>query len=160
EDIRAWFAAMPWKPGHSPLRSVPEYEDYVFEQWRNGTFGPFWRQLGIYAEGYYDEFADVPQVHMSSWYDVYVKAVTDNFTALKPRKKSAVGLIMGPWLHGDRNVTYSGDVDFGEAATFDGHVDENWRTFRRRWFDHWLKGEANGVDAEPTVRLFLMGGGS
>jgi putative CocE/NonD family hydrolase len=160
EDIRAWFAAMPWKPGHSPLRWAPEYEDYVFDQWRHGDFGPFWRQLGIYAEGYYDEFADVPQVHMSSWYDAYVKTATDNFVALKARKKSPVRLIMGPWLHGDRNVPYSGDVDFGPAATFDGHIDVNWRTFRRRWYDHWIMGEANGVDAEPTVRLFLMGGGS
>ncbi|MBI3918771.1 MAG: hypothetical protein HY322_17405 [Betaproteobacteria bacterium] len=37
---------------------------------------------------------------------------------------------------------------------------ENWRVLRQRWFDHWMKGIANGVDREPAVRLFLMGGGS
>jgi len=32
EDLRAWFKMMPWKPGHSPVRHVPEYEAYLFEQ--------------------------------------------------------------------------------------------------------------------------------
>ena len=42
--LRAWFARMPWKRGHSPLTLVPEYEDYLFEQWSQGTFNEFWRQ--------------------------------------------------------------------------------------------------------------------
>jgi uncharacterized protein len=71
-----------------------------------------------------------------------------------------VRLIMGPWTHGDRAMTYAGDVDFGAAATIDNNLAPDWRTFRRRWFDHWIKGVANGVDKEPAVRLFLMGGGS
>jgi len=29
-----------------------------------------------------------------------------------------------------------------------------------RWFDRFLKGESNGVDLEPTVQLFVMGGGT
>ena len=67
---------------------------------------------------------------------------------------------MGPWLHGNRNSTFSGDVAFGEAARLAGQVSPGWRAFRRRWFDHWLKGLDNGVEREPAVRLFLMGGGS
>jgi putative CocE/NonD family hydrolase len=30
---------------------------------------------------------------------------------------------------------------------------------RARWFDRWLKGVDNGVEREPPVRLFVMGGG-
>ena len=160
EDIRAWFARMPWRPGQSPVRAVPDYEAYLFEQWTHGTFDDFWRRLGIYAEGFYDQFADVPQVHMSSWYDAYVPTATGNYAGLKARKRSAVRLIMGPWLHGDRTLSHAGDVEFGPAAPIDGNIAENWRSFRRRWFDHWLKGIDNGVDREPAVRLFLMGGGS
>ncbi|MBI3515406.1 MAG: CocE/NonD family hydrolase, partial [Proteobacteria bacterium] len=29
-----------------------------------------------------------------------------------------------------------------------------------RWFDRWLKGVENGVETEPPVRVFVMGGGS
>ncbi len=160
EDLREWFKAMPWKPGHSPVRWVPEYEDYLFEQWRRGTFDDYWRQLGIYAEGFYDRFADVPQVHMSSWYDAYVRTAAENYLALSRSKRGPVSLIMGPWTHGDRGKTFAGDVDFGPAATIDGNLAANWRVFRQRWFDRWVKGIPNGVDAEPRVRLFLMGGGS
>ena len=160
EDLIDWFKSMPWKPGHSPVRWVPEYEDYLFEQWTHGAFDDYWKQLGIYAEGFYDQFADVPQIHMSSWYDAYIRTATDNFVALSRRKRGPVRLVMGPWTHGDRSKTYAGDVDFGAAATIDGNLAENWRAFRLRWFDRWVKGTPNGVDGEPSVRLFLMGGGS
>ena len=160
ENLIDWFKAMPWKPGHSPVRWVPEYEDYLFEQWTHGAFDDYWKQPGIYAEGFYDQFADVPQIHMSSWYDAYIRTATDNYVALSRKKRGPVRLIMGPWTHGDRSKAYAGDVDFGPAATIDGNLAENWRVLRQRWFDHWVKGIANGVDREPAVRLFLMGGGS
>jgi putative CocE/NonD family hydrolase len=75
-------------------------------------------------------------------------------------KRGPVRLVMGPWTHGDRAKTYAGDVDFGTASTIDHNLAPHWRAFRQRWFDHWVKGIANGVDREPAVRLFLMGGGS
>jgi putative CocE/NonD family hydrolase len=160
ENLIDWFKTMPWKPGHSPVRWVPEYEDYLFAQWTHGAFDDYWKQLGIYADGYYDQFADVPQIHMSSWYDAYVRTATDNYIALSRSKRGPVRLIMGPWTHGDRSKSYAGDVDFGTAATIDNNLAPHWRAFRQRWFDHWLKGVDNGVDREPAVRLFLMGGGS
>ncbi len=47
------------------------------------------------------------------------------------------------------------------GATFDGNVAADWLEFRLRWFDHWLKGEENGVDrTSRRARSFLMGGGS
>jgi putative CocE/NonD family hydrolase len=160
ENLLDWFTRMPWKPGHSPVRWVPEYEDYLFEQWTHGAFSDYWKQLGIYAEGYYEQFSDVPQIHMSSWYDAYIRTATDNYVALSKRKRGPVRLIMGPWTHGDRSKSWSGDVDFGPAATIDNNLAAHWREYRLRWFDHWVKGIANGVDKEPRVRLFLMGGGS
>ena len=160
EDLFEWFKAMPWKPGHSPLRRVPEYEDYLFEQWTHGNWDDTWRQLGIWAQGYYERIPDVPQVHLSSWYDAYIETATENYMALKRLKRGPVRLVMGPWTHGDRSKTWAGDVDFGPRATIDGNLATHWREFRLRWFDRWLKGAANGVEAEPAVRLFLMGGGS
>lgn len=160
ENLLDWFTRMPWKPGHSPVRWVPEYEDYLFEQWTHGAFDDYWKQLGIYAEGFYDQFSDVPQIHMSSWYDAYIRTATDNYVALSKLKRGPVRLIMGPWTHGDRSKSWSGDVDFGPASTIDNNLAAHWREYRLRWFDHWVKGVKNGVDTEPRVRLFLMGGGS
>ncbi|MGZ5830046.1 MAG: CocE/NonD family hydrolase, partial [Xanthobacteraceae bacterium] len=158
--LRAWFSRMPWKRGHSPLTPVPEYENYVYDQWEHGDFDDFWKQIGIYAAGYYDQFTDAPMIHMSSWYDPYPRTASENYIGLSRRKKGPVRLILGPWTHGDRSLTYAGDVDFGAAATLDGNLAPDYLTIRLRWFDAWLKGEKNGVAEEPPVRLFIMGGGS
>lgn len=34
-----------------------------------------------------------------------------------------------------------------------------YQAYQLPWFDHWLKGVDNGVDREPPVRIFVMGGG-
>ncbi len=159
-DIKAWFARMPWKRGRSPLTPAPEYETYVFDQWEHGVFDGFWKQLGIYAQGFYPQFCDAPMTHMSSWYDPYPRTATDNYVGLKKLKRGPVRLILGPWTHGDRSLTYAGDVDFGPEATLDGHLAPDHLTLRLRWFDTWLKGVRTGVEREPAVRLFVMGGGS
>jgi uncharacterized protein len=159
-DIKGWFARMPWKRGHSPLTPAPEYESYVYDQWEHGTFDSFWKQLGIYAAGFYDSFSDAPMVFMSAWYDPYPRSATDNYSALSRKKKGPVRLILGPWTHGDRTLTYAGEVDFGSAATIDGNLAPDFLTLRLSWFDCWLKGAHNGVVAEPAVRLFIMGGGT
>jgi uncharacterized protein len=159
-DIKGWFARMPWKRGHSPLTPAPEYESYVYDQWEHGTFDSFWKQLGIYAAGFYASFSDAPMVFMSAWYDPYPRSATDNFIALSRKKKGPVRLILGPRTHGDRTLTYAGEVDFGAAATIDGNLAPDFLALRLRWFDCWLKGARNGVSAEPAVRLFIMGGGT
>lgn len=159
-DIRAWFRNMPWRPGHSPVSLAPEYEDYLFEQWTEGTFTEYWKQPGIYAQGFYDVWPDVPMVHMSSWFDPYPRTATDNYVGLSGLKKGPVRLILGPWTHGDRSLTWAGDVDFGPEAAVDGQLARDFWELRLRWFDHWMRGVDNGVDAEPAVRYFVMGGGT
>jgi uncharacterized protein len=159
-DLKDWFHKMPWRRGASPLSLVPDYEEYTFDQWEHGVFDGFWKQLGIYAAGYYRQFPDAAMVHMSSWYDPYPRTATENYIALSKIKRGPVRLILGPWTHGDRQLTYVGDVDFGPAATIDGNIATDFLTLRLRWFDRWLRGIDNGVGAEPAVRLFVMGGGS
>jgi putative CocE/NonD family hydrolase len=158
-DLEAWFARMPWKRGHTPMSLVPEYESYVYQQWEHGRFDGFWKQLGIYAEGYYPQFADAAMVHLSGWYDGYSRTATDNYIGLSRRKHGPVQLIMGPWTHGARSTSHSGDVEFGAGSTLDADGGD---IFHRRlqWFDRYLKGlEGAKVSAAP-VRLFIMGGGS
>jgi uncharacterized protein len=157
--MRAWMGVR-WRQGFSPISSAPEYESYVLEQWDNDAFGPFWQQRGIYSEGWYDTFSDVPQVHLTGWYDPYSQTAVDNFTALSARKSSPIRLVLGPWTHGQRSVTFSGDVDFGPAAPIDGNLAVDYVTLRRDWFDHHLR-RLDVPDPLPNpVTYFVMGGGS
>ncbi len=89
-----------------------------------------------------------------------MKSTLDNYRGLSGKASRPLQLIMGPWLHGNRNTTLAGDTSFGRAAPLGGNVTESWLSFRRNWFDHWLKGKENTVSQEPVVRAFVMGGGS
>ncbi len=158
QDIRAWLAVR-WRKGQSPVAAAPDYESYILEQWEEEAFGPYWQQRGIYAAGFYDQFSDVPQVHLSGWYDPYSQTATDNFTALSAKKKSPVRLVLGPWTHGQRSVTHAGDVDFGPAASLDGNIARDFVSLRRDWFDHHLCGKQVPDPLPDPVTLFVMGGG-
>jgi len=156
EDIRDWFTRMPWRPGQSPLRHHPDYEAYLLDQWRHGTFDAYWQQLGIWAEGFHARYAPADCVHMSSWFDPYSLTATGNYVGLKRAGRGTQRLILGPWTHGNRSNTVFGDVDFGAAATIDSWAGD-WPSYRLRHFQHALAGTPN---PEPAVRVFVMGGGS
>ena len=169
EDIKQWFLQMPWYPGHSPLRHSPEYEQYFFEQWQHGRFDDYWKKPGLYAEGFYDQFPDVPVSIIGSWYDPYVRTCLTNFTGLASRKRAAMTLIMGPWTHGDRSLSYAGNVDFGEESVLDSNIAADYFQMRLEWFTRWLLGwtgvgdggESVGTEAAAReVRYFTMGGGA
>jgi uncharacterized protein len=160
ENLHDWFDRMPWSEGRSPVRWSPDYETYLLEQWRHETFDDFWKQVGIYAEGFYDMMPEIPVALVSSWYDAYVPATLQNYLGLGRAGRRPLALVMGPGLHGNRNQSFAGDVDFGPGAALGGNVAESWLEFRRLWFDRWLKPANSRPAHEPAVRIFLMGGGS
>ena len=156
ENIRDWFTALPWRPGHSPLRHHPDYEAYLFEQWTHGAFDTFWQQLGIWAEGWHESYAPADCVHMSSWYDPYTFTAPANYLGLRRAGRGTQRLVLGPWKHGDRSDRVFGEVDFGPEAPVDSWAGD-WRAYRLRHFRHAIDGSAN---PEPAARVFVMGGGS
>ncbi|KAB8162078.1 CocE/NonD family hydrolase [Lysobacter maris] len=159
QDMRAWFARMPWRRGDSPVSAAPEYEEYLFDQWERADFGDYWKQRALCGERHYDGYADVPMVHMSSWYDPYVRTAIDNYLGLSRRKRAPVHLIMGPWTHGRRSQTHAGDVDFGPDASFDRAFGMSYFELRRRWYDHLFDARKPNPLDRGRVSVFVMGGG-
>jgi uncharacterized protein len=159
-DIRQSIRGGPWVRGQSPLCAAPEYEDYVLDLWARETFTDYWTQSGLYARGHSANFPDVPTVLMSSWYDPYAATAIENYCSLVGAKKGPIHLILGPWTHGQRSVTFAGDVDFGPAAPLDGNLAADYDSLRIGWFNHHLKGEGQGAPLIQPVSLFIMGGGS
>lgn len=160
-NLLEWFCKVnEWEPGNSPLSAAPEYEDYVFEQWRNGSFGDYWRRPGLYAQGYYQNFCRAATVHISSWYDPYARSACENYRGLVEAGRGPACLILGPWTHGNRFLSFSGDVDFGPQATLHGNLASDFLALRLQWFDQHLKQDNDTLGTTPPVRLFVMGGGS
>lgn len=157
EPVDEWFRQLPWRRGHSPLRHVPAYEDYFFDQWEHEDFGPYWTQPALFARGHAHRFPDVPSLHLCSWYDPYVRTAIENFHTLTRLGSHPVRLVMGPWTHGRRSDTFAGDVDFGAEATLEGNIAPDYVAMRADWFSARLAGLP---DDTAAVRYFLMGGGS
>jgi hypothetical protein len=160
EDIFAWFRRMPWSEGNSPVRHVPEYESYLLDQWRRGTFDEGWAKAGLWSLGFADAIPDIPVLLMSSWLDVYVRTTFENLEMLsRPPRRAPVHLIMGPWTHGDRTKRVFGAADFGPSAPLEGIDGATWFDLRLAWFERHLKGRSD-VAAPPKARVFVMGGGT
>jgi uncharacterized protein len=156
EKVETWYEHLPLRRGQSPLSTVPEYEQYFLDEWTHGDYGPFWQKISLNWAPYYRQTADVPMLHLGGWYDIFLRGTIDNYLGLRAGKRGPVRLVIGPWVHGGNGRTYAGDVDFGAQSSIAGFDVE----YHLRWFDHYLKGVPNGVEGDPAVRLFVMGGGN
>jgi len=161
ESVRQeeWLQRLPWRKGLSPLKWTPDYEDYILEEWSRSTYDEYWKQPGLAGELFYGQWSDIPQLHSGGWYDTYTRTTFENYMGLADLKTNPIRLLMGPWTHGQRSVSYAGDVDFGPQAPLDGNLADNWEDFRTMWFDTWLKFMDTGVKEQPPLLLFIMGGG-
>lgn len=158
QDLAAWFDVLPWSAGNSPLRFTPAHEEYLLAQWALQDRSAAWEHPALCAVGALDRLPVVPTLLIGSWYDPYVLSTTGAFTALSAGRPGVpTELIMGPWTHGARVTTWSGDVDFGADAAFDRGLGADYLDYRSRWLGAVLAGEPTG---RPTVSYFVMGGGN
>ncbi len=153
QRIRQHVDSLPVRPGTTPLRVVPEYEAWLVEAMKSGPESPFWHMKGMSVVDHVSDYADVPVLHITGWYDSWTRQVTMNYEALAKAKKSPQRLVIGPWVHGGQNSNVAGEVEFTKEAGID------LLAFRLRWYDRWLRGEKNGVDDDAPVLLYIMGTG-
>jgi uncharacterized protein len=159
EHIRDWFVWSPIKPGCSPLSLIPALEETFFTYATHGVYDEFWARDCINFEAHLDRFADVPTVLRCGWYDLFALVHGQIYPRLAERRTTPLRLIFGPWVHNGCERSYAGDVDFGPSAALDGCAGPSFNELRLRWFDRWLKDQPTGVEDEPPVRIFVMGGG-
>ena len=152
--VRDYVQSLPLRPGTTPLKFAPDYEAWLIEAMSHGDYDAFWKDHGSSVVDHLAEYKDVPEYHTTGWYDSWGTSVANlNFVELRKAKKSLQRLIVGPWIHSSENLSYAGEAQFTADAALDLEA------FHLRWFDHWLKGIDNGVDREPPVRIYVMGGG-
>lgn len=96
----------------------------------------FWKP-GSICEDY--QSIQCPVLAVSGWADGFTNAV---FRLLEHLEVPCQGLI-GPWKH-----RYPHLAEPGPAI---GFLQES-----RRWFDHYLKGEEQGLDDDPKLRVWLQ----
>ena len=80
-----------------------------------------------------------PTFNICGWRDLYADCTPLDHALIRAPKK----LLMGPWKH-----------EFPDTAK-EAPASGLWEM--QRWFDRWLKDQANGVAQDPPVSLFVQG---
>ncbi len=157
--LREWVFRTPFKPGHTPLQLVPNLEKTLFDYYWRGEYDEYWKAEYNDYSRFFDQHADVPGVYTGGWYDPYSVATTDYFRAMAAKNSTPQRLVMGPWTHETmrQGFSWAGDVDFGADSVWG---EKTYNEARLRWFDRWLKDVPIGIEDDPPVRIFVMGGGN
>ncbi|MGB5069157.1 MAG: CocE/NonD family hydrolase [Albidovulum sp.] len=137
------------------FNAAPPDPDIVGDRWRD-----MWRErldamtlwINLWAEhqtkdtmwkhgSVSQNYADiqVPVYFFGGWADLY----RDTPFRIAEHLKAPCKVLMGPWAH-----LYPHDGIPGPKVDF---VDE-----AIRWWDHWLKGKANGIMDEPRLRFYMQ----
>ena len=131
----------------SSNQGVQHYRDWLKHQ----SYDDYWRAIS--DEERFPNIK-VPAHTSGGWFDIFLAGTINGFAGLRARGGSEIArreskMIIGPWGHGPSQKT--GDVDFGPSAMRE--------LFPRElsWYDHYLKGEDNGINREPPVEIFYMG---
>ncbi len=153
---KEYLNLLPLRPGMTPLKLAPEYEDWLIQAMRHGANDGYWDQNNIID--FPERYQDIPVYFVGGWYDSWASNTTASFQKLNGRLKSPVYLIMGPWIHGAQGSSEHGQVSFGADAAISDPL-----AWRLEWYDRWLKDADNSVGkAAPfrtPVRIFVMGTG-
>jgi uncharacterized protein len=148
-NLAAQTTALPFRD--HPALQGKDVPHYVLDWINHAEPGEYWTSLDV---SQWLERINIPALHVSGWYDTYLKGSVDGFLALCERAGSTLArehqyLIAGPWQHipwGDR----IGEADLGAEALLDTDA------ILLRWFNHWLK-DSGEFAAEPRVRYFVLG---
>ena len=114
------------------LENVPLFLEGWMQHQRKDAY---WRR-GSVCEDYWA--IQCPVFAVGGWTDGYTNTIPRLLEHLRTPSK---GLI-GPWAHGYPHIARPGpQIGFLQEIL--------------RWWDHWLKGEANGVMDEPMLRAWI-----
>jgi putative CocE/NonD family hydrolase len=129
---------------------APYFKDWL----AHPNFDGYWKQWSI--EDHYAQI-QVPVLSFGAWYDIFLGGTLRNYARLKTEAgtdaaKRGQRLVVYVGGHAGGSASRKvGAVDFGEKLP----IDQDEMTLR--WYDAILKGQANGVEGEKPVKIFVMG---
>src|SRR6266849_2904861 len=154
-DAIGWTVTLPLID--YPVLEAPPAEGITpyFKDWlAHPNFDEYWKQWSI--EDHYAQI-QVPVLSIAAWYDIFLGGSLKNYVRLKTeggteaaRKGQRLVVTVGGHA-GQSSSGKVGAVEFGSKLPIDN--DE----LTLRWYDWLLKGEANGVEKEKPVKIFVMG---
>lgn len=137
--------------GGHPAISDRDLPSYVRDWFEHTEPSDYWSSLDISSSV---ERISVPALHISGWYDTYLKGSIDGYLALSQGAASSLArenqyLVAGPWVH----IPWGDRVGTAELSA-DSLLDTD--SLLVRWFNHWLK-DSGEFSNQPRIRHFVLG---
>lgn len=139
--------------GGAVARDIKDNEAMLLEWDQHPDYDDFWRDED--ASLHFDKM-NYPCFTIGSWFDFMCQGSVASFIGRNekgsPNSRGQQQLIIGPWLHGGYPKSNKiGELVFPENAFFDVYP------HMTRWFNHYLKGEDNGIEKDRPVKYYVMG---
>lgn len=116
-------------------------------------YNEFWKQLNSLEVSHR---VQVPGIHIGGWYDTFLQGTLSAFSSRQYEggegAKGKQKLVIGPWTHFWPLSTHFGDFEVPKEG-----VRPPYDISPKRWFDHYLKGSANGIENLSPVTYYVMG---
>ena len=157
KEMARWEAFTPYDQLPILKPDNPIVAPYFFDALKHPTNDAYWRAFSI--QDRYDKVT-VPALAFEGWYDAFLNGALRNFNGVQAKGATAEArqnqrIVIGPWEHlgwGRPESPVSPRLK-AIGAVADSPVNE----LSLAWFDHFLKGEAGGVEGGPRVDYFVMG---
>jgi predicted acyl esterase len=141
-----------FKAGGSVARDRADNDALLAEWDRHPDYDAYWRDED--ASLHFDKM-NVPCFTVGSWYDFMCQGSVASFIGRQlhggVNSRGRQQLLIGPWLHGGAKSNKIAEMVYPENAAWP------MQEHMTRWFNHYLKGENNGVEKEARVRYYVMG---
>jgi putative CocE/NonD family hydrolase len=139
--------------GGAVARDIKDNEAMLREWDQHPDYDDFWKDED--ASLHFDKM-NYPCFTIGSWFDFMCQGSVASFIGRNekggPNSRSQQQLIIGPWLHGGYPKSNKiGELVFPENAFFDVYA------HMTKWFNHYLKGEDNGIEKDEPVKYYVMG---
>ena len=135
---------------HLPLADLPQRLGCgpvpLWDRWiAHPAHDPYWTNLAVSTR---ISNVKAPVLQVSGWYDDSRGPIDYTNALLAVPGHPFIRVVMGPGAH--KGVDYVAG-DFGPQSRVET------RDLQLRWFDHYLKGKANGVDSTGGFDIFVLG---
>jgi putative CocE/NonD family hydrolase len=156
-DPTRWMNYRPFKELPPLQPQNPAVAPWYFDWIRHSTRDDFWAKVSIR-----DRYASVrvPVLDFEGWYDAFLAGGIENFAGMVARGGTQAArdnqrLVIGPWDHINwgRPDSHPAPLLHDIGAVGDSPIND----VMLAWFDHFLKGQDNGVETGPRVDYFVMG---
>lgn len=157
KDLAKWMHFTPYDRFTPFHPGDPAVAPYFFDSIRHSTDDAYWKQFSIQSR--YNK-VDLPVLAFDGWYDAFIHGALRNFEGMRhggetEQARTDQRIVIGPWEHvawGRPSSPVSPRLKaIGPVAN--SPVNE----LTLAWFDHFLKGEDNGIATGPRVDYFEMG---